>query len=135
VKFIINSQEKFPVHLYTTFTQGTSIVFIHQNPTNLFLKNVHSKLASKFSTLYHLVWQYLRRKSKIQSSMKKILNYTLHLPCRWIFCVYRRSIGVIFFYNMFIVFYTVKIVYNCVFMTCSTSCLSVILTDQWNLCT
>jgi hypothetical protein len=62
MKFTTNSQEKFPIHLYTTFIQGTSIVFIHQMSTNLFPKNVHSKLASTTLTLYHLVREYLKIK-------------------------------------------------------------------------
>jgi hypothetical protein len=36
---------------------------------------------------------------------------------------------------MIIVIYTVKIVYICIFMTCSTSyCLVYTLTDPWNVC-
>jgi len=35
---------------------------------------------------------------------------------------------------MFIVFDTVKIVYICVFMTCSTYCLCDTLSDLWNVC-
>jgi len=38
-------------------------------------------------------------------------------------------------FKMFIVFYTVKIVYICVYMTCSTSCcLCDTLMDVWNVC-
>jgi len=39
------------------------------------------------------------------------------------------------FCNMLIAFYTVQIVYICVFMTCPTSyCLSDTLMDPWNVC-
>jgi hypothetical protein len=43
--------------------------------------------------------------------------------------------SIILFHNVFIVFFTVKIVYICVFMTCSTCCcLCETLVDPWYMC-
>jgi len=54
--FIINNQEIFKqIHLYTMLIQGLSITFIDQMPTYLVFKKVHSMLAQKVSTIYHLV--------------------------------------------------------------------------------
>ena len=35
---------------------------------------------------------------------------------------------------MLVIFYIAKIVYTCVFMTCSTSWVFMTLTDPWNVC-
>ena len=88
-------------------------------------------LASKFSTVYHKVWQSPQEwQGKSPSSLKKIPKYTLLLLCRWNFvCVF-----IIRFCRTFAVFYTGKIVYICVFMNCFTSCcLCNILMNPWNI--
>ena len=76
-------------------------------------------LASKFSSLPHSLDNPQEWNGKIGSYLKKILEYALLLLCRWISYVQRWSI--ILLNKMFIVFYTVEIVYICAFMTVSTS--------------
>jgi hypothetical protein len=44
------------IHLYTILIQGISIIFIDQMAAYFVFKTVRSKLATIFSTVYHLVW-------------------------------------------------------------------------------
>ena len=53
------------------------------------------------------------------SSLKKIPKHALLLHCRWKF--YTKRWAVLLFCKVFTLFYVVKIVYICLFMTCSTS--------------
>jgi len=55
INFIINNHEIFQIHLYILLIPRISITFIDQMPTYLVFKKVHSMLAQKFSTVYHLV--------------------------------------------------------------------------------
>jgi len=58
--FIFNNQVIFQIHLHTILIQGIHITFTDQMPNYLVFRKVHSVLAKKFSTVYHLLWQSSR---------------------------------------------------------------------------
>jgi hypothetical protein len=56
MSFIVNNHKILEkIHLYTKLIQGRSINFIDQMPGYFVFKKVHFKLATIFSTVYHLV--------------------------------------------------------------------------------
>jgi len=52
-------QEHFPTN---SSMQGTRTIFVDQIPTCLVFKKIYFVLPSKFLTVYHVVWQFLRKK-------------------------------------------------------------------------
>lgn len=119
------------IQLYTVSIQRISTIFIDQMQTHLF---------SKISILcWHQIFNsspcgliiLKDKKAKFKVSLGKYLNthsfYTVD-DCFVLGC------SVILFCIMFIVFYSIKIMYICVFMTCSTPyCPCGTLMDPWNV--
>ena len=102
--------------------------FIDQMPTYLVFKKSTFMIASKFSAVYHKVWQSPQeRQGKSPSGLKKIPQYTPLLICRWNFFY---VLFIIRFCKRFAVFYTGEIVCICDFFSIL---LSNILTDRWKI--
>jgi len=60
--FSVNNVENFQINLYVVLLQATSIVFKDHILTIPVFRNVLSVLHSEFSTIYHIVSQFLRMK-------------------------------------------------------------------------
>jgi len=65
----------------TILIQGISRIFLDQMPTYLVFKKVHSMLAYKFSTVYHLMWQSSRMtiQNLNQPEENSYIHTALHL--------------------------------------------------------
>jgi len=120
MNFIIYNQENFQTNSSIHNTNTRNKLHLHRSNASLScFQKVHSMLAQKFSTVYHLVWQSSRMTDKIESSLKKIPTYTILSLCRWfiILCIILQC-------NL----------YFCVFMIFSTSyCLYDTLIDPRNI--
>ena len=132
MNFIINNQENFQ--------SNSSIHKINtRNKYHLHKPNANLTCFKKCILCWHQNFWWLitvnphEWKGKIYSSVKTLLKYTLLVLCRWVFHVWRWSTTL--FCKIFIAFDIVKIVYICVFMTCSKSCCHCYtLTDPLNIC-
>ena len=102
-------------------------------PTHLVFKKVHVYAGIKlFNSLPPSLTILMNNKAKLKATLRKYLN-TQFFSSVDEFPMCEDDVYLLFC-EVFVVFYTVKIVYICVFMTCSTSywpCEK--LTDAWNL--
>ena len=76
VNFIINNQEGFQTNSFV-HSVNTSSKHNLQWPSaklTFFSKNVHFMLASKFSSVCHLVWQSLSEKETFKVAIRKYFN-------------------------------------------------------------
>jgi hypothetical protein len=67
-----------PAHHIRHLVSGTSTIFTDQMPSVNVYRKVHSMLASKFATVYHLVSQVSGMKCTVSSTIKKTLGYTFY---------------------------------------------------------
>ena len=117
------------IQLYTISISEIRTIFTDQMPTYLVFKSKCVPLRRRDSQ--HVVWQSLGMTRQYLKHRRKILKYTLDVLCRWQYYVWRWHITL--FFTMFIVFYTAKTAYTCVFMTCTSYCLSDTLMNSWTV--
>jgi hypothetical protein len=120
MNFIINNEENFHTVLSTTMLiQGIRTIFIYQIPTHLVFKKSTFYAGIKiFNSLPSSQTILKNDKAKFKATLRKHFNAQFFSSVdKFVMC----KMAYILFCKMFVVFYTVKIVYICVFMTCSTS--------------
>ena len=82
--------------------------------------------------IYIYICTYIGKPSNCHTFSEILITVTHGIHHHQFLCV---KISIILFYKMFIVFFTAKILYICIFMTCSTSyCLCDALVDPRNVC-
>jgi hypothetical protein len=130
MNFIVNNEKKFQTNSSMHNISTRNKHHLHRPNANLyrFQKSTFYADIKIFNSLPRGLTILKKEKAKFKVTLRKYINTHSFYSVDEFLCV--KMI-----YKMFIVFYTVKIVYICVFMTCSTSyCLCDTLMNSWNVC-